>query len=557
MQSLASWEADQWLGLTGLVLAVSLVAWLERRPSTWHLGFATLFLLFGAIHLLFPGMTTALWTTLALVATIGLASKLKYRYLGFNLLAGDVYHIARNSFRGLLADHGRLVISFFSGMVTILVTVCLLAAILDEPAIALRQRVELFGAAACLYAIVFWASGGPARFRFHLLTQDRAHLSVFIASWLGAGLARQPAFIDIDPDALPLSAPVPANLAPGERPPHIIMILHESTFDPRHLNLPINERFERFFSPPDGLSGALHVDVFGGGTVQTEFSVLTGLSSLSFGSNSRFVSYLLTGRIRHSLPSLLTGIGYTASLVSCDGPKSFNCGYFYESIGIEQINYAKLLPPPFDAERWRREQHDEQLFDHALELFSDRAADGKPCFLSIMTLMNHGDHIRRIFQPELHAELRRNAVAQTGNAPYGEYTVRLAESVEAYETFRKGLVEKLKGQPAIIVRFGDHQPSFTATLSGLRSSDAALHKTFYAIEAVNTTLPPDLSAPPMLDVNYLSTLALLAARAPLDPVFATRAALLRNDPAVYFDPASRQKRRFHRALVEAGVVDLA
>jgi hypothetical protein len=66
-----------------------------------------------------------------------------------------------------------------------------------------------------------------------------------------------------------------------------------------------------------------------------------------------------------------------------------------------------------------------------------------------------------------------------------------------------------------------------------------------------------LEAPPVLDVAYLSTLALLAARLPLDPVFATRAALLKEEPATYFDIASRKKRRFHRALVEAGMIDLA
>jgi hypothetical protein len=43
----------------------------------------------------------------------------------------------------------------------------------------------------------------------------------------------------------------------------------------------------------------------------------------------------------------------------------------------------------------------------------------------------------------------------------------------------------------------------------------------------------------------------------LDPVLATRAALLKDDPATYFDIASTTKRRFHRALVEGGMVDLA
>ncbi|TIT04143.1 sulfatase-like hydrolase/transferase, partial [Mesorhizobium sp.] len=365
-----------------------------------------------------------------------------------------------------------------------------------------------------------------------------------------------PAFIDIDPDPLPLLSPPTKQMA-GEVLPHLIVILHESTFNPRRFGVPVDDTLEQFFSPRDGLSGELHVEIFGGSSLQTEFSLLTGLSSLSFGNDSRFVFHLLDGRVRHSLPFFLAGIGYAISYLSCDKPSFLNRGRFYKSIGLNDVDYAGILPQPFDAERWQREHHDEQLFDHALGLISKHVVSGKPGFLSISTLMNHGDHRRRIFPADRHAKLRQEAVAVTGNASYGEYVVRLAETVIAYDAFRKSLDDTLDGQPAIIVRFGDHQPSFTAPLGGMTPSDPALRKTFYAIEAVNCALPQDLAAPQVLDVTYLSTLALLAARVPLDPVFTTRAALLRDDPAVYFDIASTTKRRFHRALVEAGMVDLA
>lgn len=49
----------QWLGAVGIVTALLLVVWLERRPATWHLGLATFLLLFGFMHLLFPGETVA------------------------------------------------------------------------------------------------------------------------------------------------------------------------------------------------------------------------------------------------------------------------------------------------------------------------------------------------------------------------------------------------------------------------------------------------------------------------------------------------------------------
>lgn len=557
MQGLGSLGVGQWLGAAGLVAASLLVAWLEGKRSAWPLGFATFFLLFGLAHLVFPGNVVALWAALMFTGAIGIVSKLKYRHLGFNFLAGDIYHLAASSFRTVLADHARMAIPALAGMIAILALIVVLALTFAEPAMPLPRRLALFGATAIVYLCVFWVSGGLKRFRFHHLTDDRVHLSAFVASWFGAGPSRLPGFVDIDPDPLPLLAPVPARRSAYEKPPHIVMIMHESTFDPRRLGIPVNQAFEPFFTPPDSLCGTLHVDVFGGSTLQTEFSVLTGLSSLSFGNDSRFVFHLLSGRVRHALPSVLTGIGYSVSHISCDRPSFVSCGRFYKSIGFDDVSYAETLPPPFDAERWKRENHDGQLYDHGLDQLSRRLADGRPCFLSITTLMNHGDHRRRVFPVDRHAELRREAVAATGVASYGEYVVRLAESVAAYASFRKRLEVLLDGQPAIIIRYGDHQPSFTTSLTGLPPSDLALRETFYAIEPINGELPDDLPAPPVLDSAFLSTLTLLAAGLPLDAVFATRAALLNECAAPYFESASLRKRRFHRTLVDAGMVDLA
>jgi len=555
MGGLASWDAGLLLGMVGLLSGLLLVAWLERRPSTWHLGFTAAFLLFGAVHLFFAGRTGALWATLALIAIIGGTSKLKYRYLGFNFLAGDVYHLGGPTIWGLANDHKRLVVSGAAATIVILASAILIANLVEEPAIPLQARLGMFGVTVLLYFIAFWISGGPGRFRLQLITQDRAHLSGFVASWFGAGPSRRPRFVDIAPDPLPLLPATAAHSAADQRMPHIFMVMHESTFDPRALSLPVNDAFEQFLAPPGSLSGTLHVDIFGGGTIQSEFSALTGLSSLSFGADSRYVSYLLAGRIRHSLPFFLAKLGYRVSLVSCDAPASFNCGQFYESIGIRDVDYAKLLPAPFDAARWQIEHHDQQLFDHALDKFSMRAGGG-PCFMSIMTLMNHGDHHRRVFPENLHAGLRCEAAAATGSAEYGEYMVRFVETVGAYEAFRCRLEAALDGHPAIIVRFGDHQPSFTASMTGRPPTDPTLYQTFYAIEPINHELPPDLVAPPVLDIAYLSTLALQAANIALDPVFATRAALLKAEPATYFNPACGRTKRFHRALVEAGAIDL-
>lgn len=119
MQGLASLGVGQWLGAAGLVAAPTLVAWLEGRRTAWPLGFATFFLLFGLAHLLLPGNIVALWAALMLTAIIGMVSKLKHRYLGFNFLAGDICHLAASSFRSVLADHARMTIPALAAMIAV------------------------------------------------------------------------------------------------------------------------------------------------------------------------------------------------------------------------------------------------------------------------------------------------------------------------------------------------------------------------------------------------------------------------------------------------------
>ena len=76
--------------------------------------------------------------------------------------------------------------------------------------------------------------------------------------------------VDDTPD-LPLMAAVPARTLDY---PDIIVIQHESIFDPRVFGLPVEPIVEAFLSPTNGLYGSLNVDIFGGGSWQSEFSLL-------------------------------------------------------------------------------------------------------------------------------------------------------------------------------------------------------------------------------------------------------------------------------------------
>jgi hypothetical protein len=82
-------------------------------------------------------------------------------------------------------------------------------------------------------------------------------------------------------------------------------------------------------------------------------------------------------------------------------------------------------------------------------------------------------------------------------------------------------------------------------------------QTFYAIETLNDLsdrIPCGRGSD--LDIAFLGTVALQHGGLPLDEIFATRASLLEQCGGAYFASASERKRRFHRTLVDLGMIDV-
>jgi len=110
------------------------------------------------------------------------------------------------------------------------------------------------------------------------------------------------------------------------------------------------------------------------------------------------------------------------------------------------------------------------------------------------------------------------------------------------------------------VHYGDHQPVLAKRIDrqlNLPDDPRRAFRTFYAIESLN--ISPDRSAAGPgadLDIAFLGTVALQQAGLPLDPIFATRASLLEHCRETYFASPSERKRRFHRTLVNLGMIDI-
>jgi hypothetical protein len=425
------------------------------------------------------------------------------------------------------------------------------------PPISIAWRIAVFCLALIGFAMASMAKG-VASLRL-TLTEPRWFYSTFMASLVDGASWRQfgsLALSDIATEPLPLKEATPAR---SSVTPDIIVIQHESVFDPRIFGLPIDPIVEAFLSPVDGEYGGLNVDIFGGGSWQSEFSLLTGLSSASFGSSAYYLFKKGAGRFHSSLPRSLASLGYKTTLTSSCRRGFLNYDKFYRSIGINERIFIEDFPPPFDAGHFEATNSDAVFLEAVVDAHAERIADDPtPRFLYVLTNFNHGPHHRRLVPPgQLEGE-RAFAMASLPDADYAEYYARLVETAATWQRLRARLANDFPERPVLIVHYGDHQPVLTKRIDrhlkcpgdGRRS-----FRTFYAIEALNIPgFSPGRRAD--LDIAFLGTVALQRAGLPLDPIFATRASLLDDCGATYFASASERKRRFHRTLVDLGLIDL-
>jgi hypothetical protein len=548
--------------LTSIIaLAIGIVWWAERSAEHLVLAVAAMCCC-AAVLLLFVGdFERAILLSSILAATVLGASSVKYRHSGLKLIVTDLPLLFAGTVPFFVVQYSLAVAAVVAGGIVLVgaaVATLLLAA---GPPVSWELRVACFGIAVLGLGIAYRVSGGADAF-LPIAAQQRCFFSAFIASLLDPRSWRHLgglALSDIAKDPLPLLRAVPGRAADR---PDIIVIQHESIFDPRVYGLPVEPVVEAFLSPPDGLHGGLNVDIFGGGSWQSEFSLLTGLSSASFGSNAYFLFKRGVGRFHNSLPHALSALGYRTMLTSSCRRGFLNYDAFYRSIGMTKRIFTDDFPAPFDIGQFETTHSDALFLEAVLAAHADSVAgDPSPHFLYVLTNFNHGPHNRRRVAAGCFESERAFAAKSLPDAQYAEYYARLAETATAWKRFRSELARRFSDRPTLVLHYGDHQPVMTRRIEAklrLAADAGRQFRTFFALEMLNGgSHRPPIGRHATLDIAFLGTVALQQAGLPLDEVFATRASLLDPCGQAYFTCTSERKRRFHRTLVDLGIVDLA
>lgn len=520
-----------------------------------------------AVYLLTWGLVNFLWLALlrrpALAAALSLAvfgaviwiSRFKHAVLWMTANFLDVMIIDAETvaFLWTILPEVRLI-----GMLTALLAVPVLILLWWLDPWRVPRRIAAAGAAACFASMVTLSYAVPLS--YGEVFADDNNISIFVRSGVeSVHVLATKGYMESDAAVAERLAQTGEQACrPLRAPPHIILLHDESSFDIRLApGIKVPPGYGEHFKSFDGRARSFLVEGAGGPSWYTEYNVMSGLSSRSFGRFQFFVTRIAAGRVSRGLPQALRHCGYrTFSIYPVIGGFLGTRSY-YRGAGVETfIDGRDIRGGVFEPDRF--------YFDHAARLIArERAHDRGPLFVHVYLTANHFPY-EHPFRPDLTPE----NWTDPGNAKpeVDEYLRRQAMTERDYRAFLKRLKFEFPTDSFLIVRFGDHQPDFAKFIIdpgidgdelGRRiwTNDPRYFTAYYAVDAVNFRPRELSSALSVLDAPYLPIVVMEAAGVPLDPSFAEQKRILKRCRGLFYACGDgAEARRFNRLLIDAGLI---
>ena len=550
----AYWIAAVTLFAVGWRLAVS-----EGGPSTVLTAMLVCAATGAAVALATRRLLVAVAIMAAQVMLVSIASWVKLKYMNMVLHAYDLaFYLTSWTTLTFLWDSYRLQMLGVMLAVALAIAGCTAAYRMDPVRISRRTAALALAGAIIGASLTVHVAGERRHSQFEY---EGMYLSSFYRSWWETmETAWRGQLIEAAPSVNGPALRPAESCTTTEKPPHVILIHHESVVPPSILpKLAYDRRLDPFFRSDNGRDYGLRVETYGGASVLTEFSVLTGLSTYSFGGMRLFVQRLMAGKIKETLPQVLSQCGYR-NVMFYPMLKSFtSADKFFGGVGINEI---------FDLKRQgakRVDERDRFYYGNAMNEIGQHligqhlAGSSKPIFAFIETQATHWPY-DQAFEPKIEVP-----GGGPGTHPeMHEYLRRLWLAKLDYDHLRSELARRFPNEKFLIVRYGDHHPMATRVLLGYKdgteAEDVLLDRksigflTFFAVNGVNF-VPRTYDSPAILDVPYLSTVLLEAAGLPLTDAYKARQRLKAICEGQKYDcPRREQVLTFHRQLLDAGLV---
>ncbi|HLH93992.1 MAG TPA: sulfatase-like hydrolase/transferase [Xanthobacteraceae bacterium] len=496
-----------------------------------------------------PAVSAAL--SLSIIVLLVLVSRLKFDIIWMTASFLDVMIIDHDTINFLLSIMPGLYRDVIISIALVLPLIVLLWRLDTLP---LRRRTSLAGMSACLAGVMVLSMAEPQEDWETFLSGG--YVSKFVRSGVTAltELTRH-GYMESDAavtDRLRLLGD--ATCVPAQKPPHIIMVHDESSFDIRVApGIKVPPGYGSHFLSFDGKARHFVVEGAGGPSWYTEYNVLAGLSARSFGKFSYYVTRIAAGRVERGLPTALRRCGYrTFSIYPALGA-FMSARSFQASTGVQNFYDQRSLGTS-------RVEPDQFYYDAARRMIA-REHEKAPMFLFVYLAQNHYPWDYR-WRPDLMPEWK-----DLGNTPLiDEYLRRQALSDRDYTDLIDHLKRDFPDDSFLLVRYGDHQPDFASFIlepsldeagiaQRLSSYDPRYFTTYYAIDAINYQPVNVEEARETIEGPYLPMITQELAGLPLDASFAEQKRIFERCRGQFYACAGgAEARRFNRLLINAGLI---
>ncbi len=256
--------------------------------------------------------------------------------------------------------------------------------------------------------------------------------------------------------------------------PNVIFIQLESFFDITDVKnvkvsedpLPNIHRLQK-----ETTSGYVKVPVYGAGTINTEFEMITGMNIGYFGTGEYPYRSILHKRTSESAAYWLKEKGYTASVIHNNNASFYDRDYVFANLGFDYfVTMENMDIRKYNKVGWAK---DSVLTDYIMK--SLKASEGRD-YIYTISVQGHGDYP---------SDSQRNQKIAVDGQDWSESYKNMVNYYvnETYEmdAFIGKLVETLTNynEDTILVVYGDHLPSLDFESNQLKSGSK--YKTPYFI----------------------------------------------------------------------------
>ena len=276
--------------------------------------------------------------------------------------------------------------------------------------------------------------------------------------------------------------------------PDIILILNESTFNPKYLEMGLSLPQYSIFNTNKVMTSLLNVHTFGGGTWISQFNALTGIDISKFSQTIQMNPFTLLYKFKKSLPMILKDLNYKSSAILGTDKK-----YLSNDRNLKRYGFDTILgTDDFSNTEWSI--RDRIIFQKAKEVLENNTV--KPQFVYIETMHNHGPHGKNFAKDKANC-IREND--QEVCTQLNDYLERLEATSKDSEILLEYAREGKK--ETLVIFFGDHLPAFDGQIDKLKfQDDINRFVTFYSI--FPRSQEERLISPKQLDITFLPGLIL-------------------------------------------------